>query len=96
MRTSDDGKRTPPESVGDARGWYLWDSDRGEVVRGPFIHAESAVAVRTEIESRTDEGRKSCNLWVVDRGLIAAWRAELASARTKSATRSSAAPKGML
>jgi hypothetical protein len=52
------------------RGWYLWDYDRAEVVRGPYTTGETAGAVRREIEGDR-------NLWIVNEEQIVQWEAEL-------------------
>jgi hypothetical protein len=54
-------------------GWYVWDYDRGEVVRGPYKSSETAGAVRSEIEGDR-------NLWIVHHRTLRAWEAELARA----------------
>lgn len=51
------------------RGWYLWDYERGEVVRGPYKDGETAGAVRREIEGDR-------NLWIVSGTTLNRWEAE--------------------
>jgi len=55
------------------RGWYLWDYDRCEIVRGPYPTSGAASAVRAEIEGDR-------NLWVVRGTLVEQWKDELARA----------------
>ena len=54
------------QNVSSEPQWYVVDHDRDdEIVRGPYLDATTAGAVRTELERRqyADKG----NLWIVTR-----------------------------
>lgn len=63
---------------GHGKGWYLWDWERGRVLRGPYEQSQTAGAVRSEMERRDD----SLNIWIVDHDTVDMWEAELHEARS--------------
>ncbi len=55
-------------------GWYLVDYVTLTCVRGPFLSAEAAEAVRREIEGDR-------NIWVVAAETLSRWEADAVEAR---------------